>query len=91
MSRFKHGVSLLAIEKKVPVVPCYLVGLNKLRPKGTREVTPGPVWVNYQKPIYLPEGISVPDATQMIYNSLNQVHQRVLEHGPEAARWDWQP
>lgn len=90
MSRFKHGVSLLAIEKKVPIVPCYLVGLNKLRPKGTRDVTPGPVWVNYQKPIYLPEGISVPEATQMIYDSLNQVHQRVMEHGPEAARWDWQ-
>ena len=90
MSRFKHGVSLLAIEKKVPVVPCYLVGLNKLRPKGQREVTPGPVWVHYQPPIYLPEGISVPEATQVIYDSLNKVHQRVMEHGPEAGRWDWQ-
>ncbi len=90
MSRFKHGVSLLALEKKVPVVPVYLVGLNKLRPKGTREVTPGPVWVHYQPPIYLPEGISVPEATQMIYDSLNTVHQRVQEFGPEAGRWDWQ-
>lgn len=91
MSRFKHGVSLLAMEKKVPVVPCYLVGLNKLRPKGTREVTPGPVWVHYQPPIYLPDDISVPEATQMIYDSLNKVHQRVQEYGPEAGRWDWQP
>jgi 1-acyl-sn-glycerol-3-phosphate acyltransferase len=91
MSRFKHGVSLLALEKKVPVVPCYLVGLNKLRPKGVRDVVPGPVSVNYQPPIYFPEGTSVPDATQMVYDSLNTVHQRVLEHGPEAARWDWTP
>lgn len=91
MSRFKHGVALLALEKKVPVVPCYLTGLNKLRPKGTREIFPGPAAANYQPPIYLPEGISVPDATRMIYDALNNVHQRVLEHGVEAARWDWEP
>ena len=34
MSRFKHGVSLLALDRKVPVVPVYLTGLAKLRPKG---------------------------------------------------------
>jgi 1-acyl-sn-glycerol-3-phosphate acyltransferase len=41
MAKFKHGVSILALEKKVPVVPCYLYGLNKLRPKGSRELRPG--------------------------------------------------
>lgn len=91
MSRFKHGVALLALEKNVPVVPCYLVGLNKLRPKGRRDVTPGPVGVHYQPPVHIPPGTSVPEATQLIYNALNVVHQRVLAHGPEAARWDWKP
>ena len=91
MSRFKHGVALLALEKNVPVVPCYLVGLNKLRPKGTRDVTAGPVGVHYQPPIHIPPGTPVPEATQMIYDALNVVHQRVLTHGPEAARWDWTP
>ena len=69
-SRIKT-VALLALEKKVPVVPCYLTGLNKLRPKGSREIKPGPAAANYQAPIYLPEGISVPDATRMIFDSLN--------------------
>lgn len=89
MSRFKHGVSILAIEKGVPVVPVYLTGLAKLRPKGTREIFPGPAGAHIQPPIFLPDGISVPDATRMIYDSLNTVHERVLEHGDEAARWDW--
>ena len=42
MAKFKHGVSLLALEKKVPVVPVFLTGLKKLRPKGSREIFPGP-------------------------------------------------
>ena len=90
MSRFKHGVSILAIEKKVPVVPVYLTGLAKLRPKGTREIFPGPAGAHIQPPVYLPEGISVPDATRMIFDALNSVHERVLEHGDSAAVWNWQ-
>lgn len=91
MSRFKHGVSILALEKGVPVVPVYLTGLAKLRPKGTSEVFPGPAGAHIQPPIWFPEGTTVPDATRMIYDALNGVHQRVLEYGDEAARWDWQP
>lgn len=91
MSRFKHGVSILATEMNVPVVPCYLTGLNRLRPKGTREIFPGPASANYQPPIHLPEGISVSDATRMIYESLSSVHERVLQHGDDAACWDWTP
>ncbi len=82
-------MSILALDCNVPVVPVYLTGLAKLRPKGSREVTPGPVTANIQPPIYLPAGTSVPDATQMIYNALNAVHQRVLTYGADAARWDY--
>ncbi|MFT5208288.1 MAG: 1-acyl-sn-glycerol-3-phosphate acyltransferase [Flavobacterium sp.] len=89
MSRFKHGVALLAIEKKVPIVPVYLAGLSKLRPKGSREVFPGPASAHIQPPIYLPEGISVPDATRLIYDALNHCHERVIKHGDDAGRWDW--
>ena len=91
MSRFKHGVSLLALDRKVPVVPVYLTGLAKLRPKGTREIFPGPASANIQPPIYFEEGTSVEDATRQIFDALNTVHQRVLEHGDEAGRWDWTP
>ena len=91
MSRFKHGVSLLALDRKVPVVPVYLTGLAKLRPKGTREIFPGPASANIQPPIYFEEGTSVEDATRQIFDALNAVHQRVLEHGDDAGRWDWTP
>ena len=89
MARFKHGVSILALEKKVPVVPVYLSGLSKIRPKGSRDIFPGPVKAHIQPPIYLPEGTSVPDATNIIYKNLNRVHERVLEHGEDAGRFDW--
>ena len=89
MSRFKHGVSLLALEKKVPIVPIYLAGLAKIRPKGSREVFPGPVHAHVQRPIYLPDDIDVPSATRMIYDSLNAPHSRVQKLGDEAGRFDY--
>ena len=89
MSRFKHGVSLLALERNVPVVPVYLAGLAKLRPKGTREIFPGPAGAHIQPAIYFKEGTRVEDATRQIYEALNTVHQRVLKHGDDAGRWDW--
>lgn len=90
MARFKHGVSILALEKKVPVVPIYLSGLNKIRPKGSRDVSPGPVWAHIQEPVYLDEGMSVPDATKRIFESLSVPHERTLESGPEAGAWNFE-
>lgn len=90
MARFKHGVALLALEKGVPVVPVYLTGLARLRPKGSREIFPGPAGAHIQPPIHIPPGTPVPEATRMIYEALNDVHKRVLEHGDDAGRWDWQ-
>lgn len=91
MAKFRHGVSLLALEKKVPVVPVFLTGLRKLRPKGSRELFPGPAGAHILDPIYFPEGTEVPDATRMIYEALNEVHQRVATYGDEAAHPDWRP
>ena len=89
MSKFKHGVSILATELNVPVVPIYLTGLNKLRPKGSREIHPGPAGAHFQPAVRLPQGTSVPDATKAIYDALNSVHERVQQYGPEAAVWNW--
>ena len=86
MAKFRHGVAILALEKNVPVVPCYLTGFNKIKPKGTRGMVPAPCSVSFLKPIYFDHGIEVPAATRMIYDALNTVHQRVHEDGPEAAR-----
>ncbi len=84
MARFKHGVSILALEKQVPVVPVYLSGLSKIRPKGSRDINPGPVWAHIQPPVTLESNLSVPDATRRIYESLLRPHERVLALGPEA-------
>jgi 1-acyl-sn-glycerol-3-phosphate acyltransferase len=91
MAKFRHGVSLLALEKKVPVVPVFLAGLKKLRPKGSRELHPGPVGAHILDPIYFAEGTEVPQATRIIYDALNTVHLRVNQYGDEAADPAWQP
>lgn len=79
LARFKHGVSILALEKGVPVVPCYLYGLNKLRPKGSREIRPGPGEAHFLPPIYFEKGTEVPEATYRIYDTLNRVHQNFMD------------
>jgi len=67
-------------------VPCYLYGLNKLRPKGSREITPGPAWAHFLPPLRFEPGTPVPEATLAIYRSLNAVHERVMAEGPEALK-----
>lgn len=88
MAKFRHGVSILALEKNVPVVPVFLTGLAALRPKGSREIHPGPAGAHVLEPIRFPPGTSVPDATRMIYDAMNEVHQAVARCGDAAARQD---
>jgi len=70
MSKFKHGVSILALESGVPVVPVYMQGLQKIRPPGSRESKPGPVAAYVLDPIYFEPGTAVPEATQQIYRAM---------------------
>ncbi len=70
MSRFKHGVSILALENKVPVVPVYLQGLQKIRAPGQKEVNPGPVAAHVLDPIFFEDGTTVPEATERIYRAM---------------------
>ena len=84
MAKFRHGVSVLALEKDVPVVPVFLTGLAAIRPKGSRELRPGPVRAFVLDPIRFPPGTSVPDATRRIYDAMNEVHRRVAQFGDEA-------
>lgn len=79
MSRFKHGVSILALEAGVPVVPVYLEGLQATRPPGSRETVPGPVAAHVLDPIYFPEGTEVPAATDMIYQAMRAKEQELLD------------
>jgi 1-acyl-sn-glycerol-3-phosphate acyltransferase len=88
MAKFRHGVSILALEQRVPVVPVFLTGLAAIRPKGTREPSPGPAGAYVLEPIYFDAGTTVPDATRRIYDAMNAVHQRVAKFGDAAVADD---
>jgi 1-acyl-sn-glycerol-3-phosphate acyltransferase len=85
MARFKHGVAMLALEHEIPVVPCYLTGMNKVKPKGSSVMHDAAVTASFLPPLRFASGTSVPDATNAIYHALNDVHQKVHEEGPQAA------
>ena len=72
LGKFRHGVTLLALEKQVPVVPVLLKGLRELRPKGAREVTPGPVSVTIMDPVYLTRDMGVEASTQLLWERMNR-------------------
>jgi 1-acyl-sn-glycerol-3-phosphate acyltransferase len=85
MARFRHGVAILATQHKVPVVPCYLTGMDKMRPKGTSAMQATSVTASFLPALRFDEDTSVPDATHAIYDALNTVHHQVMEEGPAAA------
>ena len=77
LSHFKHGVSVLALEKKVPVVPIYLEGVKKIRPPGTKAIKPGPVAAHVLDPIKFAPDTSVPEATDRLYTTMKEFHKSV--------------
>ncbi|MEO6397372.1 MAG: 1-acyl-sn-glycerol-3-phosphate acyltransferase [Tepidiformaceae bacterium] len=80
MAHFRHGVSLIALAKNVPVVPVYMAGLREIRPKGSQEIVPGPVSVRIGKPIYLAPGTEVPDATLQLYRAMEELRSQTPHH-----------
>ncbi len=72
LGQFRHGVSLIAIEKNVPVVPVVLKGLRELRPKGSREITPGPVSVSFLEPIRPSAELGVEASTSLMWEAMNR-------------------
>jgi 1-acyl-sn-glycerol-3-phosphate acyltransferase len=88
MAKFRHGVSILALEQRIPVVPVFLTGLAAIRPKGTREPSPGPAGAYVLEPIHFDAGTTVPEATRRIYDAMNAVHQRVAQYGDAAVADD---
>jgi 1-acyl-sn-glycerol-3-phosphate acyltransferase len=82
LGQFRAGVAMLALEHGVPVVPAYLSGLREMRPKGQREVVPGPATAEFLEPVRFAPGTSVAEATQILWERMNAKH---LEHHPEPA------
>lgn len=85
LGEFRHGVSLLALKHKVPVVPIVTKGLRELRPKGARHINPGPVSSSILPPIHFTSGTKVEDATQTLRNSMLEHYQQTVVELPRAA------
>jgi 1-acyl-sn-glycerol-3-phosphate acyltransferase len=77
MGHFRHGVAILALAKKVPVVPIWLEGLRDLRPKGVTETKPGPALARIGAPIHFPAETSVPEATHTLYKAMEKMREEL--------------
>lgn len=78
LGRFRHGVTLLALEKQVPVLPAYMSGLREMRPKGSKTITPGPAHVAFLPAQQFAPGTDVPDATMSLWQAMNEEHVRTV-------------
>jgi 1-acyl-sn-glycerol-3-phosphate acyltransferase len=68
--QFRHGVAILALAAKVPVVPIYTDGLRNVMPKGERVPRPAAVSVRIGAPVWLDDVSSVPEATERLQSAL---------------------
>jgi 1-acyl-sn-glycerol-3-phosphate acyltransferase len=84
LAHFRHGVSILALAKSVPVVPIYMDGLRELRPKGSHEIKVGPVRVRIGEPIRFMPRTEVSDATRTLYKAMERMREEMRRRSPPA-------
>ena len=70
VQRFKHGVAIMAMHAKVPVIPVYVEGLRDVMPKGQREPRPAAVTARIGAPVSLDGAASVPEGTALLENAM---------------------
>jgi 1-acyl-sn-glycerol-3-phosphate acyltransferase len=75
LGEFKLGAALLALEKGVPVVPVYLSGLRRIRPKGSRDVHRGTAGVEILPPVHFSPGSDPAAATALLHERMSAVHR----------------
>jgi len=85
LGEFRHGVSLLALQHQVPVIPIVMKGLRELRPKGAREIKPGPVTASILEPIHLTHNLEVADATKILRDAMLKEYRDTVVELPRAA------
>jgi 1-acyl-sn-glycerol-3-phosphate acyltransferase len=78
LARFRMGPAILAVKHGVPVIPMYFEGLAAIRPKGSRQMTPGPVTVRVGAPLRFARGSDAAAANR-------ELHRAVSALGEEAA------
>ena len=80
MARFHHGVSLLATQAGVPVVPIYMEGLRNVMPKGQRTPQPAEVSARIGAPVSLDGVGSISEATEMLENAMRELAGQPPHH-----------
>jgi len=77
MARFHHGVSLLALDAGVPVVPIYMEGLRDVMPKGQRTPRPAAVHIRIGAPVRIEPRTAVPEGTAQLERAVWELAGRV--------------
>jgi 1-acyl-sn-glycerol-3-phosphate acyltransferase len=77
LGQFRHGVSILALAKNLPVVPIWMEGLREMRPKGSTETRPGPALARIGPPIYFPPNTTVPEATHLMRKTMEHMRDDI--------------
>jgi len=85
LGEFRHGVTLLALKHQIPVVPIVMKGLRELRPKGAKDIRPGPVTSSILVPIHFQPGTEVKAATTPQRNGMLQEYRDTVVELPSAA------
>jgi 1-acyl-sn-glycerol-3-phosphate acyltransferase/uncharacterized protein with GYD domain len=90
LARFRMGPALLASRHGLPVVPMFMEGLAAIRPKGTREMTPGPVTVRVGEPLRFTAGSDAKEANRRIFHAVDNLRLEAAE-ARRAARAESHP
>ncbi len=87
LGEFKHGASILSLRHQAPIVPLYLSGLRDIRPKGSRDIVPGPVSMDIATPHQFSQGTDVVTATGVVRDCMNKQHRlRNPDFDPQTTR-----
>jgi 1-acyl-sn-glycerol-3-phosphate acyltransferase len=85
VQKFKHGVAIMAMQAKVPVIPVYIEGLRNVMPKGQREPRPAAVNARIGAPVSLADAASVPEATTLLENAMRALAGVPPHHAAQQA------
>lgn len=70
VQRFRHGVAIMAMQARVPVIPVYIEGLRDVMPKGQRTPRPAAVSARIGAPVSLEGAASVPEGTALLEDAM---------------------
>jgi 1-acyl-sn-glycerol-3-phosphate acyltransferase len=87
MGAFHHGVSMLALQARVPVIPIHTQGLPDVMPKGQRTPMPAPVRVQIGAPVWLNDVASVPEGTARLEQAMRDLAAEHRRPAGVAAPW----